>query len=89
MELYLLSFAFFVLQLIDWYTTRTILKAGGYEQNPVMVFVFKYINVNVAMGVKTVILSALGYFVGQVYPIILVGFILYYSWVAYHNWKSL
>lgn len=89
MELYLLSFTFFILQCLDWYTTHTILKAGGYEQNPVMAFVFKYVNIDVALCVKAIILSLLGYSIGLVYPLSLVVLIIIYLAVIIHNWKSL
>jgi hypothetical protein len=87
--IYLLTFTLFTLQLADWYSTRTILKAGGYEQNPVMSFVFKYVGVNVAMAVKGLLATAIGYFIGIVYPLLLVFLIVIYLWVVYHNWKSL
>jgi len=89
MELHLLSFTFFILQCLDWYTTSTILKNGGYEQNPVMVFVFKYVNINVAMGFKSILLTLLGYAIGLVYPLLLVVLIIIYLVVIIHNWKSL
>jgi Domain of unknown function (DUF5658) len=87
--IYLLTFTFFILQLLDWYTTRTILKNGGYEQNPVMSFVFKYVNVNVALGLKSILLATIGYLIGLEYPLLLVVLILIYFVVIIHNWKSL
>jgi hypothetical protein len=87
--IYLLTFTFFILQCLDWYTTSTILKNGGYEQNPVMSFVFKYVNVNVAMGLKSILLTAIGYLIGLEYPLLLVVLILIYFVVIIHNWKSL
>jgi hypothetical protein len=87
--IYLLTFTLFTLQLADWYSTRTILKNGGYEQNPVMSFVFKYVGVNVAMAIKGLLSTAIGYFIGLVYPLALVFLIVIYLWVVYHNWKSL
>ena len=87
--IYILSLTFFILQLLDWYTTRTILKNGGYEQNPVMAFVFKYLNIDVALAIKSVLLGILGYFIGLEYPILLVGLIIVYIAVVFHNWKSL
>jgi len=87
--IYILSLTFFILQLLDWYTTRTILKNGGYEQNPVMAFVFKYLNVDVALAIKSVLLGVLGYFIGLEYPLLLVVLIIIYLAVIFHNWKSL
>jgi hypothetical protein len=89
MMIYLLTFIFFILQCLDWYTTRTILKQGGYEQNPVMAFVFKYVNVDVALAIKAVLLGFVGYFIGLALPILLVGLIIIYLAVVFHNWKSL
>ena len=87
--IYLLTFTFFILQCLDWYTTRTILKNGGYEQNPVMAFVFKYVNVDVALAIKSVLLSIAGYFIGLALPILLVILIFIYLAVVIHNGKSL
>ena len=87
--IYILTLTFFILQLLDWYTTRTILKNGGYEQNPVMAFVFKYVNVDVALAIKSALLGVLGYFIELEYPILLVGLIIVYIAVVFHNWKSL
>jgi hypothetical protein len=87
--IYALSLTFFILQSLDWYTTRTILKNGGYEQNPVMVFMFKYCDIDVAMGIKAILLSIGGYFIGLTIPILLVTLIVIYLFVVIHNWKSL
>jgi len=87
--IYILTFTFFILQLLDWYTTRTILKNGGYEQNPVMAFVFKYVNVDVALAIKSVLLGIAGYYIGLTIPILLVVLIIIYLAVIIHNGKSL
>jgi hypothetical protein len=87
--IYILTFTFFILQLLDWYSTRTILKNGGYEQNPVMALVFKYVNVDVALAIKSVLLVIAGYYIGLTIPILLVGLIIVYLAVVIHNGKSL
>ena len=87
--IYILTLTFFILQLLDWYTTRTILKQGGYEQNPVMAFVFKYVNVDVALAIKAVLLAVIGYYIGLELPILLVVLIIIYLAVVIHNGKSL
>jgi type III secretory pathway component EscU len=87
--IYIFTLTFFILQLLDWYTTRTILKNGGYEQNPEMAFVFKYVNVDVALAIKAVLLAVIGYYIGLVLPILLVGLIIIYLAVVIHNGKSL
>ena len=87
--IYILSLTFFILQLLDWYTTRTILKNGGYEQNPLMSILFKYLDMNVVMCMKSIILPLLGYVIGLEYPFLLVVLIVIYLFVVIHNWKSL
>jgi len=87
--IYILTFTFCILQLLDWYTTRTILKNGGYEQNPVMAFVFKYVNADVALAIKSVLLGVAGYYIGLTIPILLVVLIIIYLAVVIHNGKSL
>jgi hypothetical protein len=87
--IYLLTFTFFVLQSLDWYTTRTILKNGGREQNPVMLFVFKYSNIDVALCIKMIALSIGGYFIGLAIPLLLIVLIIIYLAVIIHNAKSI
>ena len=87
--IYILTLTFFILQLLDWYTTATILKNGGYEQNPLMSILFKYLDTNVVMCMKSIILPLLGYVIGLEYPFLLVTLIVIYLFVVIHNWKSL
>jgi len=54
-----------------------------------MAFVFKYVNVDVALCHKTITLSILGYFIGLALPICLVILIFIYLAVVIHNGKSL
>ena len=91
MELYILATIHALLQLFDWYSTSVILKRGGYEQNTVMVKLFNLNknNVDLVMGLKFILLSPLGYFIGEAVIYCLIFLIAVYSWVAYHNWKSL
>ena len=83
--IYLATLLFFVLQCGDWYTTRTILKAGGYEQNPVMVWFFNKFGVDQTLGVKTVLLGVLGYFLASTaLPVkikeISIDFLIHFTW---------
>ena len=103
--IYLLTIIFGLLQLFEWYSTVTIINRGGYEQNPVMAFVFKFVKPNIAMGIKAILLTWLGYLLGMIplviqikeisidftipSPYLLIPLIAIYSWVAYHNGKSL
>ena len=89
--IYILTFTFFILQLLDWYTTRTILKNGGREQNPLMNFLFHLNkeNVDLIMCIKALLSTLIGYFIGVAIPICLVILIVIYLFVVIHNWKSL
>ena len=89
--IYILTLTFFILQLLDWYTTRTILKNGGREQNPVMNFLFHLNkeNVDLIMCIKALLSTLIGYFIGSAIPICLVILIVIYLFVVIHNWKSL
>ena len=89
--IYLLTILFGLLQLLDWYTTRTILKNGGREQNPLMNFLFHLNkeNVDTVMFIKALLSTILGYFIGVAMPICLVILIVIYLFVVIHNWKSL
>ena len=80
---------FFLTQLGDWYTTRTVLKQGGVEANPIMAKVFAVLNVDVALALKAVITTYLLSFVVDVQPMIAVGLSAFYTFVVYHNWKQI
>jgi hypothetical protein len=89
--IYLLTFTFFILQCLDWYTTRTILKNGGREQNPLMNFLFNLNkeNVDVIMCIKALVSTAVGYFIGLAMPLLLVILIIIYLVAVIHNAKSI
>ena len=89
MNLYLLTTALFLLQLADWYTTVTVIKAGGYEQNPIMAKLFSLTNMNVILGLKAVLVTGLGYYAGTLMPIALAVLVVFYVGLIYHNAKSL
>lgn len=86
---YVLVAILFLEQLGDWYSTRTILNKGGVEQNAIMATVFKLIGVDTALAIKTIVVPILGYVVGIQSIYVLIGLVLLYVWVLYHNWKSL
>jgi TRAP-type C4-dicarboxylate transport system permease small subunit len=54
-----------------------------------MAFVFKYVNVDVALATKSVLLGIAGYFIGLALPILLVILIFIYLAVVIHNAKSI
>ena len=83
-----LSVLLAILQIGDWYTTRTILNtAGGYEMNPVMRFVFKYVNRDVALALKGVLTVLAIYIIHSlVFSVFIVAL---YAFVVVHNWKQI
>lgn len=85
----ILTAILFIQQLGDWYSTRTILNKGGVEQNPVMAKIFSVLGLDTALILKGLITTGVGYFVGTQFIYALVGLIVLYVWVLYHNWKSL
>jgi hypothetical protein len=89
--IYLLTFTFFILQSLDWYTTRTILKNGGREQNPLMNFLFNLNkeNVDLVMCIKALASTTIGYFIGLAIPLLLVILIIIYLVAVIHNAKSI
>jgi len=54
-----------------------------------MSFVFKYLNVDIALAIKSVLLGVLSYYIGLTIPILLVVLIIIYLAVVIHNGKSL
>jgi len=89
--IYILTLTFFILQLLDWYTTSTILKNGGREQNPLMNFLFNLNkeNVDLVMSIKALVSTTVGYFIGLAMPLLLVVLIIIYLLAVIHNGKSL
>ena len=89
--IYILTLTFCILQLLDWYTTSTILKNGGREQNPLMNFLFNLNkeNVDLVMCIKALVSTIVGYFIGLAMPLLLVVLIIIYLLAVIHNGKSL
>ena len=103
--IYLLTFAFIILQCMYWYTTRTIIKNSGYKQNPVMVPLFKHFGIDVTMAIKIIVVSLIGYFLAITplpvkikeigidfvipAPVLLLPVFAVYLWLVKHNLKSL
>ena len=84
-----LTIAFSILQIADWYTTRTIISCGGYEQNPVMAKVFSLIGVDTALVIKGILVTVIGWIVGQQSIFVLGALVALYAAVIVHNWKSM
>jgi hypothetical protein len=89
MELYILIFTLFLLQLADWYSTYTVIKNGGHEQNPVMAKLFNLVDKNIVLGIKAIFVTGLGYFIGLHQPLVLLGLVFFYIFIIIHNWQSL
>ena len=76
-----------ITQLLDWYTTRTILRNGGYEQNPVTKKGIELLGVDPFLGIKAVAVTGLGFYIGNVF--VLGGLVTVYVFVLVHNWRSM
>ena len=89
MELYILTAILFLTQLGDWYSTRTILSKGGVELNPVAKRLMDVFGMDGFLSAKTVVVTALGYYVGSQQWWLLVGLIVFYVFVVIYNWRSM
>lgn len=81
---------FIALQLGDFYTTCRVLRAGGIELNPLLVFLFGRIGVIPALVLYKGGCIAIGiwmYAHSQVEVMVLLSAL--YSWVVYHNFKQM
>ena len=88
---YILTAVLAALNLFDWYSTRTILKAGGTEANPVMAKLFSIFGIDVTLAAKVSAVTTVGCFIG-VMPqglLLLGAFCALYVYVAYHNYTQL
>jgi hypothetical protein len=77
------------LQIADFITTRIVLDRGGYEQNPVAVFLMKLLTVDGFLTAKAILVTAIGYMVGQESLWLLVAVTAFYMWIIHHNLKSI
>jgi len=81
-----------LLQFADWWTTRTILKQGGRELNPIARAGMRLLGVDGYLGVKTAWVALLSWFalqIGTAGLIVLgVGCALYLA-VVIHNWRGM
>jgi len=76
-------------QLLDWYSTRTIIAKGGYEQNKIMAFLFDNFGIDCVLAIKTVAVTGLGFFIGSESLPVLVILIGFYGIILMHNWRSM
>jgi len=78
-----------LLQLGDWYTTRTVLKAGGTEDNKFTAFVLRFINLDVYLAGKAALAFYVGYHIGFISMPFLVFLTTLYGFYMVRNWKQL
>ena len=89
MNLIAIAAGILVAQLLDWYSTRTILKRGGYEQNAVAKHGMDLLGMDGFLFAKTVAVTALSYYIGLQLIWVAVVILAIYIVVLLHNWKSL
>ncbi len=88
-----LAVALTVLQVFDGAVTYQILKSGGKEANPVVLWAIERI------GAKNALIAAKAFAVCLAWALVAIGgdlalvalvlLTVFYGWVAYHNWKVL
>lgn len=89
MKLYVLTAFIFILQLFDWFSTRTILSNGGVEKNPVARAGIKALGVDGYLGLKAVAVTALGYYAGLESIWLAVLVLAVYAGAMVYNARSL
>jgi len=87
--IYALTALMFVLGLLDWWTTRTILAKGGTELNPVAKKGMDLLGINGFLGVKAVAVAGVTYFVATQNIWFAAGLCAVYVGVVLFNCKSL
>jgi hypothetical protein len=79
---------FALLQVGDWYTTRTVLAQGGRELNPVIRWLMAVLGIDGTLIVKGLFATLMGYvLVGQAWWAI-VPVIALYSFIVWRNWRA-
>ena len=84
-----LVIALAITQALDFYTTRTILKAGGHEQNPIVKKLMDIFGRDVFLVSKGIAVVAAGSYVGSESILLLGVLVLFYVGIIVHNWKSM
>ena len=83
----ILTFIVLLTQLGDWYTTCNIINKGGHEQNPVAKWFMSKITMDGYLAAKTIIITGIVYFCP--YNILAIANIMIYTWVLWHNSRSM
>jgi hypothetical protein len=89
---YILLAIFIALQIGDFYTTYSILKAGkGYEANPVLAWVFSKIGYTTGLAIVKGLAVAVGIYAAQFWNgyYVLAPMVALYTWVVFNNFNVL
>lgn len=78
-----------LLQLGDWYTTRTILADGGIEVNRIARKIMNVLTVDGYLAVKAILTTVFGYFAGFAALPVLITLVVLYVFVVVHNYRQL
>ena len=86
--LYALTLGLLITQLLDWYSTRTVINSGkGYEANKVAAFFMKYLTMDGFLATKAVAVTAMGFWIGTQAPLVLGACVAFYVIVLINNYK--
>jgi len=75
--------------VVDWHTTRTILKAGGTEANPIARFWMRFVSLDVYLACKTALAAYVGYHLGFILLPMLIGMTVFYGFFMARNLRNL
>ena len=89
MMLIMLTVALAVTQLLDWYSTRTILRHGGRERNWIMAALFEDFGMDAVLCVKSVLVTAAGWWIGAQMIWVLAALVIFYIGILIYNWRSM
>jgi len=78
-----------LLQIGDWYTTRTVLAKGGIEVNRLARKVMNVLTVDGYLALKAIITTVFGYYAGFAALPVLVALVVLYVFVVLHNIRQL
>lgn len=85
----LLTIALALLQIMDWYSTRTILNNGGKELNPLARAGIALLGLDEFLLIKTIVVTIAGYEIGVEYLWALAALVVWYAAVMVFNWRSI
>ena len=86
---YLLVLMLAVLQVGDWLTTHIDISQGGHEENPLIEKLIYLLGFDAALALKGVFVVLIGLIMEMIVPASSLTLVVYYSVIAYHNWKQI